>query len=257
MGLVVLSIANSAQDLKERVINLAPEISSDPTSAAIARSSAIDSTGNIVDVQNSIIDRLAHYGTEYGGFVVVPDLLPFGGNALCAGVGEDISFDQSLIDKHSMKVIAIDPTEKAKNYVQKLSLHNFWFLERALVGENAAENITIFANKHTHYVSESVLSSHTGIDERAARTVQTIKLSQLQQVFDRFDLIKLDIEGAEYDLIDQLPALGARTICIEFHHHCTDYTEADTQRAVNTLAAAGYFVISTEGKHEYTFFKLQ
>ena len=40
------------------------------------------------------------YGSEYGGFYVCPSLLNSQSVVYSFGVGEDISFDKSIIEKH-------------------------------------------------------------------------------------------------------------------------------------------------------------
>jgi phosphoribosylaminoimidazole carboxylase (NCAIR synthetase) len=67
------------------------------------------------------------------------------------------------------------------------------------------------------------------------------------------DVLKLDIEGAEYALLDALAASGriraARQVLIEFHHRVTRHTLEDTQQAVGRLAAAGFRLVHTEGRN--------
>ena len=72
----------------------------------------------------------------------------------------------------------------------------------------------------------------------------------------RLDVLKMDIEGAEYDVIDDL--INSRVvvdqILVEFHHHQRYVPLARTRRAIEGLRQVGYrvFHVSASG-HEYSF----
>lgn len=198
---------------------------------------------------------MIQYGTDYGGFFVDPDRITSGGLALCAGVGEDVSFDYMLLKEHGMRVIAVDPTEKAERYVKRLSLPNFTFVKSALVSsKNTTEYIDIFENKRDDHVSESVLATHTSIVDSRSRKVKCESIDSLVSQFGKFDLIKIDVEGAEYEIIDALDQLDVEQLCLEFHDHCTHYTKQDTQDRIRKIVSLGYEV-AYESDREYTFLK--
>lgn len=71
------------------------------------------------------------------------------------------------------------------------------------------------------------------------------------------DLLKMDIEGFEYDVIDQMMASNTKPQCllIEFHHLSYGIGTERTDKAVANLLAGGYniFWISELGR-EYGFF---
>lgn len=200
------------------------------------------------------------FGTEYGGFYVVPKIIKKNGLALCAGIGEDISFDIQLIGLYNMKVVGVDPTIKSKNYIDKLNVKNYFFEENALVSESHSDNfVTIYENKNPEWVSESIIDSHSSVGE-SNRKVKTLKISELIEKYGNFDLIKLDVEGAEYDIInDFLKNLASKTncnhFCIEFHHHCCEeFSIDDTKNIVNKFISMGYTPITKNWK-EITFIK--
>lgn len=71
------------------------------------------------------------------------------------------------------------------------------------------------------------------------------------------DLLKMDIEGSEYDAVPDMITKGIlpKQLCIEFHHRMFGYTDAQTMSVVDLLRAAGYtlYFVSDAG-HEYGFF---
>ena len=73
---------------------------------------------------------------------------------------------------------------------------------------------------------------------------------------ERIDLLKMDIEGAEYCVIDDLAPqpLLPEQLLIEFHHRFPSVGIGSTQAAVATLRSLGYrlFHVSPNGE-EYAF----
>jgi FkbM family methyltransferase len=54
----------------------------------------------------------------------------------------------------------------------------------------------------------------------AQNEVYTVTLDQLEKHLGRFNLIKLDIEGKEYDVLKEAKHPIAKQVSVEFHAHC-------------------------------------
>ena len=65
--------------------------------------------------------RLRRIGSDYGGYCVDPSLIPPDAVVYSVGVGEDISFDLSLIEQYGFIVHAFDPTPKVKTWIESRS----------------------------------------------------------------------------------------------------------------------------------------
>jgi hypothetical protein len=85
----------------------------------------------------------------------------------------------------------------------------------------------------------------------------TLKTLLVKIGLNAIDYLKLDIEGAEYELLEKVKAedlAGFKQIFIEFHHHCTSHTKRDTKTAVELLEDKGYLAFSFDDRN-YLFLK--
>ena len=79
---------------------------------------------------------------------------------------------------------------------------------------------------------------------------------------DRVDVLKMDIEGSEYAVIEQIlrDGLSVRigVILIEFHHWMSAFSRNDTRKAMANLAVAGFLPAwVSETGHELLFIRPQ
>ena len=190
-------------------------------------------------------------GSDYGGWFLSPDLIPKGSTVISAGVGEDITFDLHLINLKSCSIIGVDPTPKSHDFIESQDVPNFHLIKKALV-ESSDKEIKIFKQKNPNYVSESILPSNSNCSEDF-HICETITLDSLLSTYPNPSVLKMDIEGAEYSIIENLNELKIPQLCIEFHHFCTDFTEQDTIDCLGKLYQLGYTIQHSLNGKEYTF----
>jgi FkbM family methyltransferase len=75
-----------------------------------------------------------------------------------------------------------------------------------------------------------------------------LKMLMLTARVEFFDLIKIDVEGAEYEIIMSLEKAPAKQISVEFHLHTGIYGENEMLLMENKLLWLGYFPV----KHDKT-----
>jgi FkbM family methyltransferase len=186
-------------------------------------------------------------GTEYGGWTVDLDLIPYGSTVISAGVGEDISFDLGLINLKNCNVIGIDPTEKARRYVENNKNEHIDFIQKALYSESN-KKIKIYKSSNPDWVSESLTPSHHTVTPSQFYEAETISVQDLLNNYKNVSVLKMDIEGAEYEVLNSISKLDIPQICVEFHHFCTDFTSDDTEKCIKHLQRMGYVLAhSTSG----------
>jgi FkbM family methyltransferase len=162
---------------------------------------------------------LTELGSPYGGWTMPDQVIEPAWVCYCVGAGGDISFDIDLIDRYGATVRSFDAVAE---YVQSA-------LEEAQGGERFTANHAAIAvvdgpvrlqvthDAGSHSVSPAGLYESNRYIEVPGRTLQSL----MKELGDaRIDLLKLDIEGGEYELLRtlDLQALGVKIFAVQMHH---------------------------------------
>jgi len=177
------------------------------------------------------------------------------------GLGCDANFSQALISRFGVTAIGVDPTHRHRRPLEEFesrSAGHFVFMPFA-IGAEAGRSVFLESEANE---SGSLYNDHANIrrDPIVQYEVEVMTLRQvLGQARDRrVDLLKLDVEGAEYGVLDATPddvIEAIPQIVIEFHHKVVDrWHHRDTKRLVRRLRALGYLVHSRDLSN-YLFFR--
>ena len=232
-----------------------PQRVADRLSRLLFRCVGIDEVTRVrIHRRNDLRTRL---GTRDCGWIVPESLL--GSNAICycVGCGEDISFDLALIDRFGCDVFAFDPTPRAIQYVQSTAARNpkYHFSEIGLWDK--ADTLKFYAPKHDEHVSHSL------VNLQSTETFLLVPVKRLRDIMHdlghgRIDVLKLDIEGAEYRVIESIveDQLDIKVLCVEFdecfHPLDTEYRQR-IRAAVTSLLEIGYQLVDARKRGNYTF----
>ncbi len=161
---------------------------------------------------NCAIDR---YGSATGGWHIPGDLIRSDWLVYDFGVGDDISFDIALIERHGCAIHAFDPTPESIAYMADKSLPGFQFHPVGVWNDDTT--IKFWKPSSTQLISYSAdnLRRSSEYVEGQVRTIKTIanKLGH-----DHIDFIKMDVKGAEQRVIPNMLADGFRPtlLCLEY-----------------------------------------
>ena len=75
---------------------------------------------------------------------------------------------------------------------------------------------------------------------------------------DQIDILKMDIEGAEYEVVEDIrkSEIRPRQILIEFHHRFPGVGIAKTREAIKRIKSMGYYLFSVSPNNkEYGFIR--
>lgn len=199
--------------------------------------------------------RTERFGSEYGGWTVAPLLLRGDSVVYSFGVGQDISFDLALIERFGCRVHAFDPTPRSLEWVRRQTLPEEFQLHAYGLGntDGAARFAPPADSTHASY---SMIAGSTGSNDAESLPVRRLRTISEELGHDRIDLLKMDIEGAEYEALEDLLKAGPSIdqLLVEFHHRLQRGQVARTRQALTLLREAGYviFDVAPSGE-EYSF----
>jgi FkbM family methyltransferase len=142
--------------------------------------------------------EVARFGTDYGGWDICPSLLGPGSVVYSLGVGEDVSFDLALIAELGVQVFAFDPTPKAVR----------WIDEHDVPGQLAFFPLGVAAHDGVARFTPPLNPDYASyrIDDTPGEEAITLPVRRLGTIMSdlghtRLDLVKMDIEGAEFAVV--------------------------------------------------------
>ncbi|WP_066632900.1 FkbM family methyltransferase [Labilibacter marinus] len=184
------------------------------------------------------------YGNRGGGFYVAHRLLNPDSIVYSFGVGEDITFDRKMIEEHGCKVFAFDPTPKSINWCKKQELpKEFSLNEYGIAQESGTMQFHLPKNKE--HVSGS-LHQNNAVSDTDMIDVQMKSFIDITQELGHtcIDFLKMDIEGAEYDVIDGVlnANIDIKQIAIEFHERFFEDGKQRTIELIEKMKAKDYHI---------------
>ena len=210
--------------------------------------------------------KLERIGTPYGGWVIPVDMLTESSVCYSVGAGEDISFDLVLINKKNCHVYSFDPTPRAQKHISavfeaarkgsEMCINNnpkklydippgifdkFHYYEYGVY--SCDQKMKFYAPENPQYVSHSVVNwgNTNHYFEAECKSIHSI-MKELKH--DRIDLLKLDIEGAEMDVMDGLTEQGVCPpfLCVEYDEALHQLWSAGAFKCIRLLSARGYVI---------------
>jgi FkbM family methyltransferase len=201
-------------------------------------------------------DRLT-LGNQAASWCICPRYLSTSSVVYSIGVGEDISFDLALIQQFGLQVHAFDPTPKCIEWLQGQTLPpGFVFHAHGVAGFDGS--CAFMPPENPSHVSHTIMPRSSS---RPAIEVSMHRLGTIKRMLGHacIDLLKMDIEGAEYDVIADMltQRIPVKQLLVEFHHRWPQVGVDKTKRAICKLNAAGYrvFDVAPSGE-EYSFLLL-
>lgn len=202
----------------------------------------------IKKVDFSSSEKLIRLGSGYGGWTFELNDNLYNSTIISCGLGEDASFDIEFASKFNSKIILIDPTERAVRHFHDITLNlgkektkdysgdgnqsvdsydlskireeQLILVDKAVYNENNAE-LRFYKPPAPDHVSHSIYNWQ---NNRSRDTdyviVKTVTIDEVMKEYnlESIPLIKIDIEGAEVDVIPDMldKGISPDQICVEF-----------------------------------------
>ena len=165
--------------------------------------------------------------------------------------------EHTLIERFGSHVHAFDPTPKSIQWIKAQTLPApFHFHD---VGLAAYDGVATFHLPQPTHVSYSITNTVGEAGATVQAKVQRLDTIARELGHRRIDILKMDIEGAENAVIEDLAntKLEIGQVLVEFHHTIGRAKElAETNKAIATLNHLGFrlFFNSTVGR-EFSFIR--
>ena len=178
---------------------------------------------------------LLRLGSKYGGWTVADEPTLKNCVALCGGLGEDGSFDVELASRYGATVVIADPTPRAITHFAQIQARigeartspygndgsmpiasydllnittaQLLFVDKALWKEDTT--LKFYQPPDPSHVSHSIVNFQNNYSVASSWVeVQALRVGSVLQRLSlaHFDLVKLDIEGAEVEVINDMLA---------------------------------------------------
>ena len=189
----------------------------------------------------------SHLGSDYGGYALSLEALQPSSIVYSVGIGEDVSFDLALIERVGCTVHGFDPTPRSLAWVQAQALPETFVMHPWGLADH--DGVARFLPpKNSAHVSHTLLDRADDARERIELPVRRLATVMRELGHGRIDVLKMDIEGAEYSVIDDLLAgqIRPRQLLLELHHQLPGIELARSERALDQLNSAGYRIFDIQ-----------
>jgi len=184
-------------------------------------------------------------------WTICPDGIDSKSIVYSGGIGSDISFEHELGRQFGCDIVLYDPSPSG--------------LKTMALPENKMDRFHYFpvalaAHRGTLKMAPPDPGDDCWFPRKDASATLEVPCVDLRSFMEqnghtRIDLLKMDIEGSEYEVIDDMlrRRIPVRQVCIEFHHGILPgYRRSQTIRSMLKLAARGYKLVCQEGSN-HTF----
>jgi len=191
--------------------------------------------------------RVPLHSIGFGDFC--PDGLNSASVVYSLGVGDEINFDLAFMSAFGSNIYAFDPTPISIELVEQMSPPDgFKFYPWAVTGQD--ETIRFYPRKmpdgSISKVQYTIVAGEGATEQAVDVPGYTIATITQKLGHKSIDLMKMNIEGAEYDVLDSLLVANILPIqlIIEFHHRFANIGLVKTEQILKRLKASGYKRIS-------------
>ena len=229
------------------------------------------------------------YGTDYGGFYYPDNLFGLNENSViyCVGAGEDITHDLMVAHQLNSDVYIFDPTPRAIEHVKYVKNvmdgtrepindkrfgggdSNYWNIiqnnkvnsERLHLydyGIHTCDDMMKFYKPENENGVSCSLVKEMKSEKYINVPVKTLKTTMKELNHSKIDLLKMDIEGSECDVLNQMldDNIYPTYIAVEFDLGWGKMKDKTTcYNTIIKLVQNGYVELSNNRNGEMTFFR--
>lgn len=206
----------------------------------------------VPDLDVADVDGLVDVGSACGGWTIPLSSVDQDWTCYSVGAGGDISFDLALAASGAtVRVIepVADYVARAQDEARAAVPQRLTFHQVAIAERDAPLRMQVTHDAGSQSVSAAQLYDTRNFVEVPGRTLSSL-MAELGDT--RIELLKLDIEGAEYAVMPtiDLQALGVRVFSVQLHH-TGSVTQA--RALIQAVCEQGYVVAACRPVIKLTF----
>jgi len=230
--------------------------------------------------------EIVSLGSEYGNWIFIKLENLYNSTIISAGVGEDISFDIEFINLFKSKVVLVDPTPRAvdhldevimslgqsktDDYIQgglqkitsynleQITKENLVFYENAL-WRKSGKILKFYFPENDKYVSNTLIKKTFINTKPKYINVLSTDVKEIieKEKIKELNLIKIDIEGAEINVISSMLRNKIYPVQIlleiDYIKRDTIYSIIKTMMFIQKILNNGYKLIKINNYDNYLF----
>ena len=189
----------------------------------------------------------------------VPELVNSNSVVLSGGAGLEITFEHELSERHGCTVHLFDPSptglrlmEQEENQREKIIYHP--------IGMAGATGKVTFGLPRNPQEGSYRTAAAIGEESDKGVTFDCVALSDFcsEHGFKHIDLLKIDIEGFEYEVLEDLAQndITIGQICVEYHNFHDGHSNWETISSISSLYRKGYRLVHKR-RHDYLFVNVE
>jgi FkbM family methyltransferase len=210
----------------------------------------------VVHLRKQVNCNYQWYGSSYGGFYVNPDFLNEKSIIYSFGIGKDITFDIKCINKHRCQVYGFDPTPKSIQWISSQRINPLFVFNNYGISTISGYQ-DFFLPSNPKGVSGSLVHSEVVNVDNSIKVL----MKSFNDITSNFghkliDVVKIDIEGSEYEIIDDIinSTCVVNQILVEFHDRLFNSGASKSKGFVEKMNQKGYFIFAVSGSYEEVSF---
>ena len=233
--------------------------------------------------------NILRLGSVYGGWYISENKNLNNSTIISCGLGQDASFDIEFLNRYNGKIIFVDPTpaaidhfekilqnlgnKKKENYkkigkqnissydLSNIKKNQLYLINKALYDESN-KKLKFFSPPDKNHVSHSLNNWQNNYSEVGNYIyVNTISIKKIliDYNLEKIELLKLDIEGAEIEVIESImkSKIFPSQICVEFDelHLINEKSSKRFIQTYNLLIENGYNMVETNEHPNFLFIR--
>ncbi|MHB1537101.1 MAG: FkbM family methyltransferase [Solirubrobacteraceae bacterium] len=193
-----------------------------------------------------------YLGTPYGGWSVPTQLIGKDWVAYSIGAGGDISFDMELIRRTGCRVLSFDPAAAARMH-EGSDCPRYTFYNCAIW--HRPGELEMYMAENPEHMALSAVNL-----QRSRRSIvvpcRTVESVRQEHGHEKIDLIKLTMDGAEYDFVPHLDLQGwsTKVVVMAVHHNRSVRAARDL---FSHMSAEGFSAVARKPPAGYTWVRAE